>query len=175
VLKGAAQFLLEVMVEEPKHHWLVTPFSMSPEHGYYDSEGKMSYLSPSPTMDLGIIRELFPHCIEAGKILNVDADFRAKLETALTKIPPYQIGQSGFVQEWIEDWKPGPQGHNVSPNFPFYPGSSITLRGNPDLQRLIASGWKRILRTAAFHFRGASPCGRDWKTATKWIHLFNST
>jgi alpha-L-fucosidase 2 len=132
VLKGAAQFLLEVMVEEPKHHWLVTPFSMSPEHGYYDSEGKMSYLSPSPTMDLGIIRELFPHCIEASKILGVDADFRAKLEVALTKIPPYQIGKSGFVQEWIEDWKPGPQGHNVSPNFPFYPGSSITLRGNPD-------------------------------------------
>ena len=132
VLKGAAQFLLEVMVEDPKHHWLVTPFSMSPEHGYYDSEGKMSYLSPSPTMDVGIIRELFPHCIEASKILGVDADFRAKLETALTKIPPYQIGKSGFIQEWIEDWKPGPQGHNVSPNFPFYPGSSLTLRGNPD-------------------------------------------
>ena len=132
VLKGAAQFLLEVMVEEPKHHWLVTPFSMSPEHGYFDSEGRMSYLSSSPTMDVGIIRELFPHCIEAGKLLNVDADFRAKLEIALTKIPPYQIGQSGFIQEWIEDWKPGPQGHNVSPNFPFFPGSSITLRGNPD-------------------------------------------
>ena len=36
VMKGAAQFLLDVMVEEPKHHWLVTPFSMSPEHGYFD-------------------------------------------------------------------------------------------------------------------------------------------
>jgi alpha-L-fucosidase 2 len=62
----------------------------------------------------------------------VDADFRAQLESALKKIPPYQIGKSGFVQEWIEDWQPGPQGHNVSPNFPFCPGSSITLRGNPD-------------------------------------------
>jgi alpha-L-fucosidase 2 len=132
VLKGAAQFLLEVMVEEPKHHWLVTPFSMSPEHGYFDSEGKPAVLSPSPTMDVAIIRELFPHCIEACKTLGVDTEFRAKLEAALARIPPYQIGQSGFVQEWIEDWKPGPQGHNVSPNFPFYPGSSITLRGQPD-------------------------------------------
>ncbi|HEX3857078.1 MAG TPA: glycoside hydrolase family 95 protein [Verrucomicrobiae bacterium] len=131
-LKGAAQFLLEVMVEEPKHHWLVTPFSMSPEHAYFDANGQPAVLSPAPTMDLGIIRELFPHCIEAGKILGVDADFSAKLETALAKIPPYRIGKSGFIQEWIEDWKPGPQGHNVSPNFPFYPGSSITLRGNPD-------------------------------------------
>jgi alpha-L-fucosidase 2 len=130
VMKGAAQFLLDVMVEEPKHHWLVTPFSMSPEHGYYDGEGKMCYLSPSPTMDVGIIRELFPHCIEAGRILGVDEDLRAKLQTALTRIPPYRIGKAGFVQEWIEDWEPGPQGHNVSANFPFYPGSSITLRGN---------------------------------------------
>jgi len=132
VMKGSAQFLLSVMVEEPKHHWLVTPFSMSPEHGYLDGDGKMCYLSPAPTMDLGIIRELFPHCIEASKTLGVDADFREKLETALTKIPPYRIGKSGFIQEWIEDWQPGPQGHNVSPNFPFYPGSSLTLRGNPE-------------------------------------------
>jgi alpha-L-fucosidase 2 len=133
MMKGAAQFLVEVMVEEPKHHWLVTPFSMSPEHGYLDGEGKMSFLSPSPTMDVGIIRELFPHCIEASKILAVDVDFRAQLETALARIPPYQVGKSGFLQEWIEDWQPGNQGHNVSPNFPFYPGNSITLRGNPEL------------------------------------------
>ncbi len=115
VLKGSAQFLLDVMIVEPKHHWLVTPFSMSPEHGYFDAHGQPAVLSPSPTMDVAIMRELFPHCIEASRILGVDADFRAKLEDALTKIPPYQIGNSGFVQEWIEDWKTGPQGHNVSP------------------------------------------------------------
>lgn len=132
VLKGAAQFLLDIMIVEPKHHWLVTPFSMSPEHGYFDANGKPAVLSPSPTMDVAIMRDLFPHCIEAGKILGVDADFRARLEDALARIPPYQIGNSGFVQEWIEDWKTGPQGHNVSPNFAFYPGCSVTLRGNPE-------------------------------------------
>lgn len=135
LLKGAAQFLLDVMEVEPKHHWLVTPFSMSPEHGYIDDNGNLAFLSPMPTMDLGIVHELFPHCIEASKVLGVDAEFRSQLETALTKIPPYQIGKSGFVQEWIEDWKAGDQGHNVSPNFPFFPGSSLTLRGNPDFAK----------------------------------------
>jgi alpha-L-fucosidase 2 len=133
VMKGAAQFLLEVMVEDPKHHWLVTPFSMSPEHGYYDSEGKMAFLSPAPTMDVAIIRELFPHCIEASRLLGVDEDFRGKLEAALAKLPPYRINSLGYLQEWIEDWKSGPQGHNVSPNFTFYPGSSIRLRRDPQL------------------------------------------
>jgi alpha-L-fucosidase 2 len=162
VMKGAAEFLLEFMVEDPKHHWLVTPFSMSPEHGFYDSNGNMCVLSPSPTMDVGIIRELFPHCIEASKILGVDADFRAKLEAALTKIPPYRIGKSGFVQEWIEDWKPGPQGHNVSPNFPFYPGSSITLRGNPEF----AAAYQRWME--AHQPRGGFPL--SWGIAM-WARL----
>ncbi len=145
VMKGAAQFLLDVMVEEPKHHWLVTPFSMSPEHGYYDSSGKVAFLSPSPTMDVAIIRELFLHCIQAGNLLGVDEEFRAKLKAALTRIPPYQINSSGHLQEWIEDWKPGPGGHNMSPNFAFYPGSSITLRRDPPLAAAIAK-WMETRR-----------------------------
>jgi alpha-L-fucosidase 2 len=138
VLKGSAQFFLDLMVEEPKHHWLVTPFSMSPEHGYLDAEGKMAFLSPAPTMDVGILRELLPHCIEASKVLGVDEEFRGKLEAALKKLPPYQVSpRTGFLQEWIEDWKEGGQGHNCSANFPFYPGCSITLRGAPELAAAI--------------------------------------
>jgi alpha-L-fucosidase 2 len=133
IMKGAAQFLLEVMVEEPKHHWLVTPFSMSPEHGYLDSKGQLVFLSPGPTMDIAIIRGLLSHCIEASRLLGADEQFRGKLEAALPKLPPYQINRQGFVQEWIEDWTPGDQGHNVSPQFPFFPGSTIQLRRDPQL------------------------------------------
>ena len=137
VMRGAAQFLLELMVTDPEHGWLVTPFSMSPEHGYYDSSGKLSFLSPSPTMDIAIIRELFPHCIAAAKELGIDEVFREKLGTALGKLPPYQIGKSGYLQEWIKDWKQAPAGHNVSPLFTIYPGNSIGLRRDPRLAEAI--------------------------------------
>ena len=137
IMKGSAQFLLELMVEDPKHHWLVTPFSMSPEHGYLDSNGQMAFLSPAPTMDIAIIRELFPHCIAASRLLGVDEEFRGKLESALTRLPPYRINRLGHLQEWIEDWQPGNQGHNCSPNFTIYPGSSITLRHDPHLAAAI--------------------------------------
>ena len=153
VMRGSAQFLLEVMVEEPKHHWLVTPFSMSPEHGYYDAQGRMSFLSPAPTLDVAIIRDLFSHCIEASKLLGVDGDFRHKLEAALTRIPPYRVNSSGNLQEWIEDWKPGPQGHNVSPQYPFFPGDSIQLRRDP---RLAA---------AAEHWMSGRGFGGGWPAA----------
>jgi len=151
VMKGSAQFLLDIMDYEPKHNWLVVPFSMSPEQGYFleGSEEEM-FLSSSTTMNVGIIRDLFPHCIEAQKILNTDQEFGKELAEALEKIPPYQIGKDGLLQVWIEDWKRGTEGHNMSANFGFYPGNSITVRGNPDIAaairnwlepRRVGSGW----------------------------------
>jgi alpha-L-fucosidase 2 len=138
IMKGSAQFLMDIMTTEPKHNWLVIPFSMSPEQGYFVSQGAQEcFLSPSTTMDIGIIRDLFPHCIEAGKILNVDKEFGDKLEEALKKIPPYQIGKDGLLQVWIEEWIRGNEGHNESPNFGFFPGNSISLRGNPEIAEAI--------------------------------------
>jgi len=43
-----------------------------------------------------------------------------------------QLGKDGYLQEWIEDWIKGPEGHNLSANWPFFPGNSLTLRGNPE-------------------------------------------
>ena len=164
IMKGSAQFLLELLVEEPKHHWLVTPFSMSPEHGYYDGDGKLAFLSAGPTMDIAIMRELFPHCIEAGRELGIDEDFREKLGAALKRLPPYQINQRGYLQEWIEDWRTGNQGHNVSPDFAFYPGSSITLRGAPRF----ASAMERWMNSR--RARGGWPTAWD---IAMWARLEN--
>jgi len=138
IMKGSAQFLMDLMVEHPKYKWLVIPFSMSPEQGFFTSPGSEEcFLSSSTTMDIGIIRELFPHCIEAAKILNVDKEFGNELEEALKIIPPYQIGKDGWLQVWLEDWQRGREGHCISANFAFYPGSSITLRGEPQLANAI--------------------------------------
>ncbi len=138
IMKGSAQFLMDIMTIEPKHNWLVIPFSMSPEQGFFtDDKAPEAFLSSTTTMNLGMIRDLFPHVIEAEKILNMDQEFGAKLAEALTKIPPYQIGKDGTLQVWIEDWKKGPENHNMSANFGFYPGNSITLRGNPEIAAAI--------------------------------------
>ena len=138
IMKGSAQFLMDIMDFEPKYNWLVVPFSVSPEQGYFvdDNEEEM-FLSSSTTMNVGIIRDLFPHCIEAGKIINADQEFGEKLAEALKKIPPYQIGKDGLLQVWIEDWKRGNEGHNMSANFGFFPGNSITLRRNPEIAQAI--------------------------------------
>ena len=134
IMKGAAEFLLDILEVNPNYGYLTIPFSMSPEQGYYiDGNPEEMFLAPSTTMDNALIRDLFPHLIEASKLLNVDSDFRAELSEVLEKIPPYMIGENGMLQGWIEDWTRGRENHNWSGTFGLYPGNSITLRGTPEL------------------------------------------
>ena len=59
-MKGAAQFFLDTLVEEPTHHWLVTCPSLSPENRNPAAKG--TSITAGPTMDLEILRDLFAHC-----------------------------------------------------------------------------------------------------------------
>ncbi|MBQ2103733.1 MAG: glycoside hydrolase family 95 protein [Bacteroidales bacterium] len=138
IMKGSAQFVLDILAENPNYGYLTIPFSMSPEQGYYlEGNPEEQFLAPCTTMDIALIKDLFPHCIEASKLLNVDSDFSAKLADALEKIPPYMIGKNGMLQGWIEDWTRGRENHNWSGTWGLYPGNSITLRGTPELAKAV--------------------------------------
>ena len=43
----------------------------------------------------------------------MDEEWRGQLTTAIKRLPPYQVNSLGHLQEWIEDWKSGDQGHNM--------------------------------------------------------------
>ena len=138
IMKGSAQFILDILAENPNYGYLTIPFSMSPEQGYFiDGNPVEQFLAPCTTMDIALIKDLFPHCIEAAKLLNIDSDFSAKLADALEKIPPYMIGENGMLQGWIEDWTRGRENHNWSGTWGLYPGNSITLRGTPELAKAV--------------------------------------
>jgi alpha-L-fucosidase 2 len=87
------------------------------------------------SMDLEIIHELLGNCVEASKILNTDADFRAECEAALKKLAPLQISKKdGRLQEWIEDYKDVDLQHrHTSHLFAVYPGHEISLAATPEL------------------------------------------
>ena len=166
LMKGYATFLMDIMEIHPKYKWLVIPFSMSPEHGYFTSkDAKEARLTPSTMLDVGVINDLFPNCIEASRILGVDTDFSASLAEALKEIPPYQIDSKGRPQEWIEDWIRGDQGHNCSSYWPFFPGYSLTLRENPDF----AKAYEVFAETR----RGGGGWGGAWNICV-WARLENN-
>ncbi|UCC97715.1 MAG: glycoside hydrolase family 95 protein [Phycisphaerales bacterium] len=125
LMKGAATFFVDFLIEDAKTGWLISTPSNSPENGG---------LVAGPTMDHQIIRDLFTNCIEASRILDVDEGFRRKLMELRSRIAPNQIGQYGQLQEWLEDKDdPKNQHRHVSHLFGLHPGKEITKRGTPEL------------------------------------------
>jgi alpha-L-fucosidase 2 len=132
VLKGAAQFFLETLVEEPKQRWLVTCPSLSPENIH---PGGVAVCA-GPTMDLQIIRDLFAQCIKAAEILGTDQEFSTRLLAARARLAPMQIGKAGQLQEWLEDWDmEAPEPHHRHPShlYGLHPSNQITPRATPEL------------------------------------------
>ena len=132
VLKGAAEFFLDTLVEEPKHKWLVTNPSLSPEYPHPFGTA----VCAGPTMDSQIIRDLFSNCIRAAEILDVDPEFRTQLAGTRARLAPNQIGKAGQLQEWLEDWdvEGREQRHrHISHLYGLYPSNQITPRRTPEL------------------------------------------
>ena len=133
LMKGAAEFCLGWMVTD-KNGNLITSPSTSPENQYIAPDGFVGATMYGGTADLAMIRECFDKTIKASKVLNIDADFRAKLETALSKLHPYQIGKKGNLQEWYHDWEDkDPRHRHQSQLFGLFPGNHITPLKTPDL------------------------------------------
>ncbi len=105
VLKGASEFALDLLVPDKDGH-LVTSPSTSPENHFIDPvTGQRVAVSRGSTMDMALIRELFSHTIQASEILDVDADLRARIQSTIPKLLPFQIGSKGQLQEWAIDFK----------------------------------------------------------------------
>jgi alpha-L-fucosidase 2 len=158
VLKEAAEFVLDFLVED-EHGRLVTNPSHSPENAFLDERGNEGVLCVGATMDFGIIRELFDGCLRAAATLGEDVELRARLERALERLPPYQVGRHGQLQEWLRDFEEAEPGHrHVSHLFGLHPGRSITLRGTPELARAARVSLERRLA----HGGGGTGWSRAW-------------
>ena len=162
LLKGAAQFFLDTLVEEPTHRWLVTSPSLSPENPHPFGTS----LAVGPAMDQSILRDLFGSAIEAARTLGTDADLQAKWSATRARLAPLQIGSAGQLQEWLDDWDmQAPEIHHrhVSHLFGLFPGHDIDVRRTPEL----AAAVKRSLE-----IRGDQATG--WATAWRinlWARL----
>ena len=135
LMKGAAQFCLDWLVED-KNGNLITSPSTSPENMYVTKQGYVGATMYGGTADLAMIRELFLQTMAASKVLNTDSEFRSEIEKALAKLYPYQIGKKGNLQEWYFDWEDmDPKHRHQSHLFGLYPGHHVTPSSTPDLAK----------------------------------------
>jgi alpha-L-fucosidase 2 len=134
VLREAALFFLDSMVEEPKRGWLVTGPSDSPENWYKTPSGGHAAESMGNTIDRVFVHALYTMCIQASKTLSIDEELRDHLLAARAKLPPFQIGRHGQLQEWLEDFEDAEPNHrHTSPLVSVYPEHQISPRTTPAL------------------------------------------
>jgi alpha-L-fucosidase 2 len=138
ILREAARFGLSWLIEGDDvgraEGWLVTAPATTPENNFRLPDGSMGSVSVATTMDIAILRELFGNTIAAAHLLDVEEGLTAQLQGALDRLPPYQIGKFGQLQEWLEDWDRADDHHrHLSHLYGLHPGNTITRATTPAL------------------------------------------
>jgi len=127
VMRDAALFFTQFLVEDPQTGYLISTPSNSPEIGG---------LVAGPTMDHQIIRALFSSCIQASELLGTDKEFAERLKKMLPRIAPNKIGRLGQLQEWLVDKDDPEEKHrHVSHLWAVYPGNEINWEDTPELMK----------------------------------------
>ncbi len=134
VMKGAALFFVDMLVEDPRSKYLVTAPTTSPENGYRLPNGNVAYICAGSTMDNQIVRELFNNTINAAAVLGMDSAFSATLAQKRDRLMPTTIAKDGRIMEWLEPYEEAePHHRHVSHLYGLYPGDEISIALTPDL------------------------------------------
>ena len=164
LMKEAAMFFMDAMIEEPEHGWLVTAPTTSPENAFWLNDSTAVSVCMGSTMDVQIVSELYDAVCQSAEILGVDAAFSDSLKAAKSHFPPMQVSEAGYLQEWLKEYKEvEPQHRHVSHLFGLYPGTMLTKSKTP----LLMDACRETLRRRGDEGTGWS---RAWKICF-WARL----
>lgn len=129
-LKGCALFYLDVLQQDVSKKYLVVSPSMSPENKYF----KNVSITAGTTMDNQLVFDVFNNFINASKALDQDKDLSEEVKSALSKLPPMQIGQHAQLQEWLTDMDRTDDKHrHISHLYGLFPSGQISPFRNTNL------------------------------------------
>ncbi|NII28374.1 glycoside hydrolase family 95 protein [Pseudoflavitalea sp. X16] len=132
VMKGAATYYIDYLVEHPKNHWLVLCPDMSPENAPAAHQG--SSLDAGTTMSNQIVFDIFSSTIRAAAILRKDAAFTDTLKQLRSRLPPMHIGKHGQLQEWLDDIDdPNDNHRHISHLYGLFPSNQVSPYRTPQL------------------------------------------
>jgi alpha-L-fucosidase 2 len=159
LMKDAALFCLDWLVQDPKTKKLVSGPSISPENTFRTPGGEVATMVMGPTMDHMIIRHLFESTLKAAQLLNMDQSLQKSLEKALARLSPTKVGSDGRIMEWTEEFSEPEPGHrHISHLYGLFPGVEISHERNP---QLLEAARKTIQHRLA-HGGGHTGWSRAW-------------
>lgn len=151
-MKGAAEFYLDYMTEDPHSGKLLAGPSQSPENSFTAPDGTRCEIDIAPTMSQEIVYDLLTNVMWAGRILGIEPEFRARAEAARERLLPLRVGKHGQIEEWSQDFdEPDPGHRHMSQLFALHPGRQITPRGTPELAEAARKTLERRLANGGGH------------------------
>lgn len=151
-MKGAAEFYLDYMVEDPGTGKLVAGPAQSPENRYTAPGGTACEVDIAPTMAQEIVWDVLTNALAAAELLGVDPEFRKRAAAARERLLPLRIGKHGQIVEWSQDFdEPEPGHRHMSQLFALHPGKQVTLRGTPELAAAARKTIERRLANGGGH------------------------
>lgn len=131
-MKGAAQFFVDFLVEEPTKKWLVVAPSMSPENA--PASRPDVTIGAGHTMDNQIVFDIFTSTLRAAEVLGMDPEFVKILKEKRARLAPMQIGKFGQLQEWLEDLdNPEDKHRHISHLYGLFPSHQLSAYRTPEL------------------------------------------
>ncbi|WP_407431541.1 glycosyl hydrolase family 95 catalytic domain-containing protein [Arcticibacter sp.] len=132
ILKGAALFYIDYLMEHPRLGYLVANPDESPENAPAAHQG--SSLDAGVTMTNQIIFDVFSSTIRAAELLKKDQAFMDTLVHTRNRLAPMHIGQHAQIQEWLDDIDdPNDNHRHISHLYGLFPSNQISAYRTPDL------------------------------------------
>lgn len=160
VMREAALFLSDFLVEHPVTGYLVTGPSISPENRFATPAGDTAAVNMGPAMDLQIAWHLFTSVIEASRVLDTDPEFSALLQSQLERLAPVRIGSDGRILEWSEEglleMEPGHR--HMSHLYGLYPSPQYNWTDTPEYMEAA----QKVLEYRLQHGGGHTGWSRAW-------------
>lgn len=143
ILKEAAMFYLDYLVENPVTKKLVCGLDASPENAFRIPGGKDPlFLSMGASMSQQIVWDVFTNALEAAEVLELEDPVIDEIRSALGKLAAAGIGKDGRLMEWAREYEEPEPGHrHISHLFAIHPGRQYNLQTTP---RMIEAARKSI-------------------------------
>lgn len=145
VLYESARFLASLLAPDPKTGRLLVCPSYSPENAYL-YHGKPHCITAGSTFDTAVAKKTFQCAIDAAEVLSRGDDFTVSLKEIIEKLPPFQVGKHGQLQEWYWDFDEAyPDHRHTSHLLAVYPFGLIDPKNEPVLASAVQQSLKRRL------------------------------
>jgi alpha-L-fucosidase 2 len=159
VLKQAALFYLDYLVEHPETGKLVSGLETSPENTYITPDGQKVHVAMGNAMSQQIVWDVFTNTLEAAAVLDIEDNFVEQVKAARANLAPTKVGDDGRLMEWALPFEEAEPGHrHISHLFALHPGRQYNLYDSPEM----VAAARKTIDSRLEHGGGHTGWSRAW-------------